>query len=61
VIPHGIRSVLGFGGVLPSGDLFAMILFSRVRIPREIAELFKTLSLNVKVALLPFVDRRVFA
>jgi hypothetical protein len=38
-----------------------MILFSRVRIPREIAELFKTLSLNVKVALLPFVDRRVFA
>jgi hypothetical protein len=61
VIPHGIRSVLGFGGVLPSGELFAMILFSRVRIPREIAELFKTLSLNVKVALLPFVDRRVFA
>ena len=61
VIPHDIRSVLGFGGVLPSGELFAMILFSRVRSPREIAELFKTLSLNVKVALLPFVDRRVFA
>ena len=60
VVPHRIRSVLGFGGVLPSGELFAMILFSRVRIPREIAELFKTLSLNVKVALLPFVDRRVF-
>lgn len=61
VVPYGIRSVLGFGGVLPSGELYAMILFSRVSIPREIAELFRTLSLNVKVALLPFVDRQVFA
>lgn len=61
VVPYGIRSVIGFGGVLPSGDLYAMILFSRISISRETAELFKTLSLNVKVALLPFVDRSVFA
>lgn len=61
VVPYGVRSVLGFGGVLPSGDLYAMILFSRTRVPREVAELFRTLSLNVKVALLPFVDRKVFA
>ena len=61
VVAQGIRSVVGFGGVLPSGELFAMILFSRVRIPRDVAELFRALSLNVKVALLPFVDRRVFA
>ena len=44
-----------------AGDLYAMILFSRTRVPREVAELFRTLSLNVKVALLPFVDRKVFA
>jgi len=61
VVPYGVRSVLGFGGVLSSGDLYAMILFSRVAISREVAELFRTLSLNVKVALLPFVDVRVFA
>ncbi len=61
VVPYGVRSVLGFGGVLSSGDLYAMILFSRVGISREVAELFRTLSLNVKVALLPFVDVRVFA
>jgi hypothetical protein len=61
VLPHGIRSVLGFGGVLPSGELYAMILFSRVRVERQVAELFKTLSLNLKMALLPFVDRRIFA
>jgi hypothetical protein len=61
VVPHGIRSVLGFGGLLPSGELFATILFSRTPIPREVADLFKTLALNVKVALLPFAGRTVFA
>jgi hypothetical protein len=61
VIPHGIRSVLGFGGLLPSGELFATILFSKTYIPREVADLFKTLALNVKVALLPFAATRIFA
>ena len=56
VKPLGIRSVLGFGGMLPSGDIFAVILFSRVQIPRETAELFRTLALNVKLAALPFQE-----
>lgn len=60
VVPYGIRSVVGFGGMLPAGDLFAVILFSRVRIPRERADLFRTLSLNVKLAILPFADGPVF-
>jgi len=60
VIPHGIRSVLGFGGLLPSGELFATILFSKTHIPREVADLFKTLALNVKVALLPFAATKIF-
>lgn len=61
VVPYRIRSVLGFGGVLPTGDLFAVILFSRVPIGSETAALFKTLALNVKLAILPFVDTRIFA
>lgn len=61
VIPHGVRSVLGFGGLMPSGELFATILFSRTPIPREVADLFKTLALNVKVALLPFIGDRIFS
>lgn len=60
VIPHGIKSVLGFGGVLPSGDMFTVIMFLKVGITQEVAALFKTLSLNVKMALLPF-DRAVFS
>lgn len=54
VKPYGVRSVLGFGGLLPTGSLFAVILFSKVRIPRDTAELFRTLALSVKIALLPF-------
>jgi hypothetical protein len=56
----GIESVLGFGGMLPTGDIFVVILFSRIPIPRETAELFRTLALNVKVAALHF-DESVFA
>ncbi|MGE5296319.1 MAG: hypothetical protein ACM3VT_15965, partial [Solirubrobacterales bacterium] len=48
VIPHGVRSVLGFGGMLPGRDLFAVILFSQVPIPRSTAELFRPLALCVK-------------
>jgi hypothetical protein len=61
VIPYGVKSVLGFGGLLPSGDLFAVILFSRVHVPRETAELFKTLALSVKLALVPFSGEKIFA
>jgi hypothetical protein len=60
VRPRGIRSVLGFGGMLTSGDIFAVILFSRIAIPRQTAELFRTLALNVKLAVLP-VEGAVFA
>jgi hypothetical protein len=60
VAPHGIQSVLGFGGVLPSGDVFIVVAFVRVPISRETADLFKNLSLNVKLAVLPF-EATVFA
>ena len=61
VVPFRIRSVIGFGGLLPTGDLFAVILFSRATLERGTADLFKPLALNVKVAILPFDSGRVFA
>ena len=57
---HGVRSVLGFGGLLPSGDLFAIILFSRTHIKRETARLFRTIALGVKLALLPHAVGKIF-
>lgn len=61
VIPFGIRSVLGFGGMLPSGNLFATILFTRTHIPRETADLFANVALAVKLAILPFDGGATFA
>lgn len=55
VVPHGIESVLGFGAMLPTAQLFAVILFSRVAIPEAVAARFETVALNAKVALLPFL------
>jgi two-component system NtrC family sensor kinase len=54
VAPYGVKTVIGFGGVMPSGNLFAIILFSRVRVPREKAEVFRILAVSVQAALVPF-------
>ena len=61
VIPYGIKSVLGFGGVLSSGELFAVIMFSKTSIPNQTAQRFKNLAPNVKEAVEPFVGNKVFA
>jgi hypothetical protein len=61
VIPFGVRSVLGFGGVLPSGNLFAIILFSKIPVPRQTADMFRSLALSVKIAILPFDGRTIFS
>jgi hypothetical protein len=60
VVARGVQSVVGFGGLLPGGDLFAVILFSKVQIPRATAELFTTLGLITKLGICPFTHR-VFA
>lgn len=61
VLPYRIQSVMGFGSSLPSGEMFAVILFSKVAIPREVADRFQTLSLCAKIALLPFEGGAVFS
>jgi hypothetical protein len=57
---YGIKSVLGFGGMLGSGDLFAVILFTVVPVPESAADRFKTLALDVKAAFSHFREGSVF-
>lgn len=61
VVPNHVESVLGFGGVLPEGNLFAVIMFAKVPIPVSTAEMFRMVALNVKLAILPFVEGPIFA
>lgn len=58
--PHGVRSVLGFGGVVPPDDTFAIVLFSRDPISRSTAEMFKPLALSAKIAVLSSISRAIF-
>ena len=60
VIPYGVRAVLGFGGILETGDLYAVILFSKTLVSRAVAERFKPLALKVHEALAPLVGKAVF-
>jgi hypothetical protein len=53
---YGIRSVVGFGGLLPTGDLFGVILFSRVHVPVGSADRFRPLALELRSCLTPYED-----
>ena len=61
VIPYGVRSVLGFGGILSSGELYVVILFAKVPVPRRTAERFRALAGSVKTTVEPYAGKAVFA
>ncbi|MEM9923655.1 MAG: ATP-binding protein [Cyanobacteria bacterium P01_D01_bin.50] len=60
VIPFGVKSVIGFGGLLPTGEMFVILMFLRVVVPQQNLELIRPLALNVKTAILPFDDGIIF-
>ena len=60
IIPYGIRSAIGFGGILPDGETFAVVAFSSVPIPEQAVDAFVAAALATKLALLPFVGGPVF-
>ena len=60
VEPYGIASVVGFGGLLRSGELFSVILFSRATIPARCAARFRTIALDVRSSLFAFDEGRTW-
>ncbi|MGH9810759.1 MAG: sensor histidine kinase, partial [Terriglobia bacterium] len=57
---YGIKSVLGFGGMLPNGELFAVILFANVTVSAASADRFRSLALDVKSSFSRFSDTNIF-
>jgi len=57
---YGIQSVLGFGSLLPGASLYAVLLFTRVRVSAELASRFRPLALSAKLSLLPFINGSIF-
>jgi hypothetical protein len=60
VIPYAIRSAVGFGGFLYTGDLYALMLFATVPISAAVARRLRILALPLRVPLLRFLGRDVF-
>jgi len=58
---YGIRSVVGLGGSLQSGDFWAVVIFTRVPLEAEKARLLRVLTSDIKIAVLPVLTRRLFA
>ena len=48
---YGVKSVVGFGGLLRTGELFSVILFSRHHIPEDSATRFRAIALDIRSAL----------
>jgi len=61
VIPYKIQSVFGFGGLLPSGNLFAIILFTKNWFPYDTADLFKWVSAYARLAAVSFDQGQIFS
>jgi len=60
VIPFNVKSVLGCGGLLPSGDTFVLLMFLKVELPKVTLDLLRHLTLNIKMAILPFDEYKIF-
>lgn len=60
VRPFGVRSVVGFGGALPTGAIFAAILFSRAHVTPAVAERFRGIALDAKSMLFRFDEAATF-
>lgn len=61
VLRFGIASVVGFGGLLRSGEMYVVILFSRVVIPKASAARFRTIALDIRSALYSVDESRTWA
>lgn len=57
---YGVRSVVAFGGALSTGDIFTIVLFSRVSVTRAVAEQFRALALHVKSAFFGYGEHDAF-
>lgn len=56
VAEHGVASALGFGGALPGGEMYAVVLFSTVPVSLTSATLFGTVALSTSLAAVDMLD-----
>jgi hypothetical protein len=60
VEPFAVRSAVGMGGRLADGEIFAVVLFARVAVSREVSAMFKTLAASTREVLDRFSGKNLF-
>ena len=60
VEPYNVRSVIGFGGSMAMGELFAVIMFTKVDVSRANARRFRNVALDLKAEAYRIRDHMVF-
>ena len=61
VARYSVHSVVGFGGLLRTAELFSVILFSRIPVPQASADRFRAIALDVRSALMHYRPEQIFA
>lgn len=57
----GVRSMLAYGAMLSPGSFFGVVLYSRIVLPKNSAEMFSPLALSTKNAIIYSTNFRPFA
>ena len=60
VEPYNVKSVIGFGGSMAMGELFAVIMFTKVHVSRVNARRFRNVALDLKAEAYRIRDHMVF-
>ena len=60
VEPYNVKSVIGFGGSMAMGELFAVIMFTKVAVSRANARRFRNVALDLKAEAYRIRDHMVF-
>ena len=58
---YDLKALMAFGGLLSSGEIFFVLIITKIPVPRSIAETFNGMAGYVKDAVEPFVGNKVFA
>lgn len=60
VNPYNVKSVIGFGGSMAMGEIFAVIMFTKVSVTRANARRFRNVALDLKAEAYRIRDHMVF-
>ena len=61
VAQYDLKALMAFGGLLSSGEIFFVLIMTKIPVPRSVAETMNGMSGYVKDAVEPFVGNKVFA